>query len=123
MVFSSQIVSISAMTVSAEESQPFSLAGSCGIKTYAGTSPKSPSARYCGKPSVVVSTERSLPIWAFVGEDDVVVKPESTEAFIESVSEQNSDARVTVFEATDHVGVLQRAWLENGKALLNWLLQ
>ena len=65
----------------------------------------------------------TMPIWAFVGEDDVVVKPESTETFIESVSEQNSDARVTVFEATDHVGVLQRAWLENGKALLNWLLQ
>ena len=70
-----------------------------------------------------LKTLETMPIWAFVGEDDVVVKPESTETFIESVSEQNSDARVTVFEATDHVGVLQKAWLENGKALLNWLLQ
>ena len=65
----------------------------------------------------------SMPIWAFVGENDVVVKPESTEAFIESVSEQNSDARVTVFENTDHVGVPQRTWLENGTELLDWLLQ
>ena len=73
--------------------------------------------------SDTLKTLETMPIWAFVGEDDVVVKPESTETFIESVSEQNSDARVTVFEATDHVGVLQKAWLENGKALLNWLLQ
>ena len=65
----------------------------------------------------------SMPIWAFVGENDVVVKPESTEAFMESVSKQNPDARVTVFENTDHVGVLQRAWLETGTELLNWLLQ
>lgn len=73
--------------------------------------------------SDTLKTLETMPIWAFVGEDDVVVKPESTETFIESVSEQNSDARVTVFQATDHVGVLQKAWLENGKALLNWLLQ
>ena len=65
----------------------------------------------------------SMPIWAFVGENDVVVKPESTEMFIGSVSRQNLDARVTVFEDTDHVGVLQRAWLENGAELLDWLLQ
>ena len=70
-----------------------------------------------------LKTLKNMPIWAFVGEDDVVVKPESTETFIESVSKQNPDARVTVFEDTDHVGVLQRAWLENGTELLNWLLQ
>ena len=58
-----------------------------------------------------------------IGEDDVVVKAESTETFITSVSKQNPDARVTVFENTDHIGVLQRAWLENGTELLNWLLQ
>ena len=65
----------------------------------------------------------TMPIWAFVGADDVVIKPESTETFIESVSKLNPDVRVTVFESTDHVGVLQKAWLENGTELLNWLLQ
>ena len=65
----------------------------------------------------------TMPIWAFVGADDVVIKPESTETFIESVSKLNPDARVTVFEDTDHVGVLQRAWLETGTELLDWLLQ
>ncbi len=73
--------------------------------------------------SDTLKTLKTMPIWAFVGADDVVVKPESTEMFIESVSRQNPDARVTVFENTDHVGVLQRAWLENGTELLNWLLQ
>ena len=70
-----------------------------------------------------LKTLKVMPIWAFVGEDDVVVKAESTETFITSVSKQNPDARVTVFENTDHIGVLQRAWLENGTELLNWLLQ
>ena len=70
-----------------------------------------------------LKTLETMPIWAFVGENDVVVKPESTETFIESVSRQNPDARVTVFENTDHVGGLQRAWLETGTELLNWLLQ
>ena len=70
-----------------------------------------------------LKTLETMPIWAFVGADDVVVKPESTETFIKSVSKLNSDARVTVFENTDHVGVLQKAWLETGTELLNWLLQ
>ena len=73
--------------------------------------------------SDTLKTLETMPIWAFVGADDVVVKPESTETFIKSVSKLNPNARVTVFEDTDHVGVLKKAWLENGTELLDWLLQ
>ncbi len=60
-------------------------------------------------------------IWAFVGAADRVVKPESTEKFIQAIQPQNGSARVTVFPNTDHVGVPQCAWLEYGTELLNWL--
>lgn len=60
-------------------------------------------------------------IWAFVGAADRVVKPDSTEKFIQAIQPQNGNARVTVFPNTDHVGVPQCAWLEHGTELLNWL--
>ena len=65
---------------------------------------------------------QNTPVWAFVGEDDVVVKPESSEQFVAALGRQNEDARITVFPETDHVGVPQKAWLERGGELLNWLL-
>ena len=64
-----------------------------------------------------------MPIWTFVGDADRVVKPESTEQFIAALQEQNSKAKLTVFADTDHVGVLQTAWLEDGAALIDWLIQ
>ena len=64
-----------------------------------------------------------MPIWTFVGDADRVVKPESTEQFIAALQEQNANAKLTVFADTDHVGVLQTAWLEDGTALIDWLIQ
>lgn len=64
----------------------------------------------------------NTPVWAFVGEDDVVVKPESSEQFVAALERQNEDAQITFFPDTDHVGVPQKAWLEHGGELLNWLL-
>ena len=64
-----------------------------------------------------------MPIWTFVGDADRVVKPESAEQFIAALQEQNANAKLTVFADTDHVGVLQTAWLEDGTALIDWLIQ
>lgn len=64
-----------------------------------------------------------MPIWTFVGDADRVVKPESAEQFIAALQEQNANAKLTVFADTDHVGVLQTAWLEDGAALIDWLIQ
>ena len=64
----------------------------------------------------------NTPVWAFVGEDDVVVKPESSEQFVAALERQNEGAQITIFPDTDHVGVPQKAWLEHGGELLNWLL-
>lgn len=64
-----------------------------------------------------------MPIRTFVGDADRVVKPESTEQFIAALQEQNTNAKLTVFADTDHVGVLQTAWLEDGAALIDWLIQ
>ena len=61
-------------------------------------------------------------VWAFVGENDVVVKPESSERFIAALKKQNADAKITIFPETDHVGVPQKAWLEHGAEILAWLI-
>ena len=70
-----------------------------------------------------LSALSDMPIWTFVGDADKVVKPESTEQFIEALQKQNTNAKLTVFADTDHVGVLQTAWLEDGAALIDWLIQ
>lgn len=70
-----------------------------------------------------LSALSDMPIWTFVGDADKVVKPESTEQFIAALQEQNTNAKLTVFADTDHVGVLQTAWLEDGAALIDWLIQ
>ncbi len=65
---------------------------------------------------------KNTPVWAFVSENDVVVKPDSSERSIAALAQQNTDAQITAFPETDHVGVPQKAWLEHGAELLNWLL-
>lgn len=65
---------------------------------------------------------QNTPVWAFVGENDMVVKPESSEQFVAALEQQNEDVQITVFPETDHVGVLQKAWLEHDGELLTWLL-
>lgn len=66
---------------------------------------------------------KNTKVWAFAGEDDVVVKPESSEKFVAALKMYDQDAKITVFSNTDHIGVPQKAWLENGKELLNWLTE
>ena len=73
--------------------------------------------------SETLSALSGMPVWTFVGENDKVVKPNATEQFIAALSRQDQNARMTVFQNTDHAGVAQRAWLENGQTLLNWLTQ
>ena len=56
-----------------------------------------------------------MPIRTFVGEAD--------EQFIAALSKENPEAVLTVYPDTDHVGVLQTAWLEDGSSLIDWLIQ
>ena len=65
---------------------------------------------------------KDMPVWAFVGEVDVVVRPESSERFVAALEQQNADAQITVLPETDHVGVPQKVWLKHGAELLDWLL-
>ena len=63
----------------------------------------------------------AVSVWAFVGENDAIVSPESSKQLVAALTKQKADARITVFPDTDHFGVPQKAWLENGTALLDWL--
>lgn len=66
---------------------------------------------------------RDTPIWAFVGEEDVVVRPRSSERFVAAVSRINAEAKITVFPETEHEGVPERAWNEKSAELLRWLIE
>ncbi len=66
---------------------------------------------------------KATPVWAFVGEDDVIVKPESSKQLVAALTRQNADARITVFTDTDHFSVPQKAWLDSGAELLDWLTE
>lgn len=63
-----------------------------------------------------------MPIWAFVGTEDKVVNPISTQEFIQEISKQNTDARVTVLQGVDHANVPEHAWLDSDLQLIDWLI-
>ena len=63
---------------------------------------------------------KNMYIWTFVGDEDKVVPPETTEIFIERLSRYNPKANISVFENTDHEGVSEKAWLDT--ELIEWLI-
>ena len=65
---------------------------------------------------------RNTPIWSFVGENDDVVKPDSSIDFINKLSRVNSNAHIIVLPEADHVSVAELAYQENGSDLLSWLI-
>ncbi len=62
------------------------------------------------------------PIRAFVGSEDVIVKPESAVALIGAIKQNGGDAEVTVFDGADHIAVPSLVFADKGAGLINWLI-
>ena len=62
----------------------------------------------------------NLPIWAFVGDKDKIVDPESSIAMVEALQGVNADAQITIFEGADHFAVPELGYL--GTDVIQWLI-
>lgn len=64
----------------------------------------------------------SLPLWAFVGSADTIVKPTSSIQFVDKLRDQNPNARITVLKDADHFDVPARVYLDADICLVEWLI-
>lgn len=64
----------------------------------------------------------NTPVWAFVGSEDTVVPPESSEQTIGWLMELSEQAKITVFDDADHFSVPSLAYLDSELNLVGWLI-
>lgn len=60
-------------------------------------------------------------VYAFVGDADTIVPPESSEEFISALQDQGSNAQIEILEGADHFAVPGLAYL-GGYGLVDWLI-
>ena len=62
----------------------------------------------------------NTPVYAFVGEDDTIVDPEASIAFVNALTEAGGDATLVEIEGADHFSVPEKAYL-GSYGLVAWL--
>ena len=62
----------------------------------------------------------NTPVYAFVGEDDTIVDPEASIAFVNALTEAGGDATLIEIEGADHFSVPEKAYL-GSYGLVAWL--
>lgn len=65
---------------------------------------------------------KSINVWAFVGENDNIVKPQASIQFINSLEKINSNAQITVLEDTGHFEVPSKVFFSNNINAIEWLV-
>ena len=65
---------------------------------------------------------KSMPVWAVVGTNDTIVKPEISINFIAELSKYNEKARITELEGVDHFTVPSKTYLSNDFDIITWLI-
>ena len=73
-------------------------------------------------PESVAVKLRNTPVWAFVGSEDTIVPPESSEQTIGWLMELSDQAKITVLDGADHFSVPSLAYLDGSINLIGWLL-
>ena len=63
---------------------------------------------------------KNIPVYAFVGTEDTIVKPESSIAFVEALTTAGGNAKIVEIEGADHFDVPRSAYLGN-YGLIEWL--
>ena len=63
-----------------------------------------------------------IPVWAFVGSDDVIVRPEAAIQLIETLKQNGKEAQITVFDGADHIAVPPLVFSDYKNDLINWLI-
>lgn len=65
---------------------------------------------------------KDISVWAFVGAEDTIVSPESSEEVIALLQQSGGDAQITVLDGADHFSVPSLSYLNEGFNLLGWLI-
>ena len=68
------------------------------------------------------NTLSRTPVWAFVGSEDVIVKPETAIQLVETLKQNGGNAQITVFDGADHIAVPELVFSEYKNSLINWLI-
>ena len=67
-----------------------------------------------------VQALKNTPVFAFVGSEDTIVKPESSQEFVEALVSAGGDAKITELDGADHFAVPGLAYL-GSYGLVEWL--
>lgn len=70
-----------------------------------------------------VSALKNLPVRAFVGSEDTIVPPESSQNMIAALKEVGNDAEITVFQGASHFDVPELTYFSRTFDLLSWLAE
>lgn len=69
-----------------------------------------------------LTTLSKLPIWAFIGTNDTIVTPDSSEKFITELKKTNHSAKITILEGATHFDIPSLTYLNTNLDLINWLI-
>lgn len=65
---------------------------------------------------------KNIPVWAFVGSADTVIKPNSSEQMVAELKKVGGIADITIFDGADHISVPALAYQDEKIQLVDWLI-
>ena len=77
----------------------------------------------CEVTDKTVSALSALPILAFVGSADTIVKPENSMQILDAVKAAGGEVEIKVFEGADHFSVPELAFLDEELDVIGWLIR
>ncbi len=69
-----------------------------------------------------VSMLQEIPVRAFVGADDTVIAPNSSEQMVEELKKAGADAQIIVLDGADHVLLPSLVYHDQNNRLVDWLV-
>lgn len=69
-----------------------------------------------------VNALKNIPVRAFVGANDTIVKPQSAKAFVAALKKAGGNAEITEFEGADHFAVPKLTYCDENINLIDWLI-
>lgn len=81
-----------------------------------------PMSGTCEVTDKTVSALSALPIRAFIGSADTIVKPENSMQILDAVKAAGGEVEACVFEGADHFSVPELAFLDEKLDVVSWLI-
>ena len=69
-----------------------------------------------------VNALKNIPVRAFVGANDTIVKPQSSKAFVAALKKAGGNAEITEFDGADHFAVPKLTYCGENTNLIDWLI-